>query len=438
MDWSSLPVLNVAVLIAASLMIGLSLVGVRPRFYIIKVILVSLGTSIVWEVLNFMHDISFLLPVVYIALIPILAVYLKLSWLQSTIAALLGVVYDLGFVELLQYNLFDLILSVSGIEEDGMIQLVLTLFVMLNNIFVSYIVYQNEPRLIQGDLFYLEKDEESQITAYRLHFVFSIVILVSINVFLYFSNVERDMFPPIYRVFVTFWSLFMCGLILFFLRAMIQHKMEQVQLYMDKQYQQDMLSFFAIIRSQRHDFNFHLNSIYGLITRQEYGACLDYIDEVVSTAQQVNELLPLKHPAISAMLNTQSGNAEGKGIKMHFRIMDDLKDMPCTVYDMNKVLGNLIQKAIEEVDEHIKEGRWVDVEITQEYGQISLKIANPTTLEEHQLGQMFTSGFSTKNTHEGIGLVGIEKIVTRYNGIIFPELTDRVLTMIVRIPLTQT
>ncbi|WP_217587152.1 sensor histidine kinase [Lentibacillus saliphilus] len=436
MEWSSIPFIHSSILFATSLILGLSLVGASLRYEIKKILILSVFASVAFEAFIVM-DVDFLVPIIYVGLIPFIIYFLKLPSLQGITAVMLGVTYHFAFVELLEYNLFDLIVSTSHVEYDVVIRFVMTLFVMMNNILVAITVFQNNPVLLRRDLFYPQDDKDEQIGTHKPQLMFSIVILLTMNVFLYYINVERAYFTTDFRIFVIFWSWFMCGLILFFLRMILVHKLEQAQIYMDKQYQKDMLSFFELIRSQRHDFNFHLNSIYGLIARKEYDACIEYIDEVVISAQHINELLPLKHPAVSAMLNTQSEAAESKGITIHFRILDDLKDMPCSVYDMNKILGNLIQNAIDEVDEHIKDNRQIEVEITQERGQLSIKVTNPTTLQADQLDQLFLSGYSTKASHEGIGLAGIEKIVSRYKGIIFPEIYGQAITMHVRLPLAE-
>ena len=128
--------------------------------------------------------------------------------------------------------------------------------------------------------------------------------------------------------------------------------MERIQYTLDKEYQKDILAFYTIIRSQRHDFNIHLNSIYGLINNHEYEESRNYIEEVAEEARQINALLPLHHPAIGAMLSTLNIIAMKKGISLKFHLQDDLEEMPCTIYESNKILGNLINNAIEEIEQN--------------------------------------------------------------------------------------
>src|SRR5699024_6560129 len=153
--------------------------------------------------------------------------------------------------------------------------------------------------------------------------------------------------------------------------------------------------------------------------------------------QQINELLPLSHPATSALLNTLRELGQSKGIALHFYIYDDLKEMPCSIYDTNKILGNLIQNAIDEVETGNMEERDIQVEIAKEKDQVVIRVKNPTLLTDEEIAQMFQSGYSTKQKHEGVGLAGVEKIISRYRGIVFPELDKHTITMNVRIPILE-
>lgn len=69
----------------------------------------------------------------------------------------------------------------------------------------------------------------------------------------------------------------------------------------------------------------------------------------------MNELLLLQQPAISALLNTEVEKAKRLGVHLRIQIYNDLKEILCSVYDMNKILGNVIQNAIEEVDVHVRQ-----------------------------------------------------------------------------------
>src|SRR5699024_11397036 len=132
------------------------------------------------------------------------------------------------------------------------------------------------------------------------------------------------------------------------------------------------------------------------------------------------------------MLYTYKELALQKGINIQFQIKDDLRTMPCNIYEMNKILGNLLQNAIEAVDSGT-----VEVTIAKRFDQIIVSVANQINLDHLKLEDMFSHGFSTKSTHEGIGLPTIQNIISKFNGVMYPEIIDDRLIMNVHIPLLQ-
>lgn len=434
MGYSFLSAIYFMVLLFTSLAIGFTLAGLRFQGHAGKLAAMSIlavGSAVLIQPVPLL---DYLVVPLYLAVLLAFCIFSKVPFLQAVLAVLLAVTYHLMFVQLFEQNLLGLLLEKSGTSQDAIIQTMNALFIAMNNIWISLVIHQKKPLLFPSELF--QRDHHANdFSSFRLHLYFSMLIFASLDVFLFCTYMERYAFTAAYRVFASVWSMLICALILYFLKKTFVHKLEREQIYMDQQYQSDLHAFFNLVRSQRHDFNLHLTSVYGLIQSGKYQAANTYIEDIVLKAQQVNELLPLAHPAASALLYAQSELAAQKGIDMHYQIRDDLRDMPCSVYHMNTILGNLIQNAIEETERQSGD-RVIEVEIYREYQQIAIKVTNPALVDDQQMEQMFIPGYSTKASHEGIGLSGIEKMIAGYEGIIYPVASEGRLSMHVRIPLT--
>ena len=439
MDWNLalhvISILSSAIAIYTSLLIGFSLVEITLAKIGKSTMYVSLSFGLLYYAAQLLLDTNLLLIALYAALIPVVVFILKVPFSQTILAILLALIYDLAIIKLFAHNLFDIALLSSDVSSDPVIQLALTLFVMMSNIFISLVVYRQSPVLFPKRWLFPLKDG-AQSNVYKFHLIFIVLILLSVILFLYYTYTELAFFTINYRIFVMFWTILTCFLLLFFSRNIVVHNIERIQFTLDKEYQKDLLSFYTIIRSQRHDFNIHLNSIYGLISNHKYEESRNYIESVVDEVRQINALLPLHHPAIGAMLSTVNIIAMQKGITLNFHLQDDLKDMPCTIYEANKILGNLINNAIEEVEQRKIENSVITIEISKEHDYIIFAITNETTMAEQQLQHMFDIGYSTKSVHEGIGLPTIADIIAQYGGVLFPVLSDGEITMNVRIPIT--
>ncbi|GKV68200.1 hypothetical protein NCCP2716_06980 [Sporosarcina sp. NCCP-2716] len=399
-----------------------------------KLLASAIAAAVIFAVFGNVTGVSLNSGIVYVLLIPFLIFFVKMPLLQAGFVLLAAWTYQLAVVDLVERNLFQLAIGQAGLQADRFIELVMELFILLNHLLAVMAAVRLKPVLIPAEVFRRASDGGEGASSYRNALGVSALLIVLMNLFLQYTVIERDFFSTAYRLFITGWAILMLAILLVFLKTFLEQKLTQEKFYLDQQYQQDLLSFFTVIRSQRHDFNFHLTSVYGLLKNKKYAEADAYIGEVVRQVQDVNELLPLAHPALSAMLNTQAEAAKRQDIAIHFSIFDDLRGIPVSVYDVNKILGNLIQNASEELTLLPPADRQLSVEISKEKRYYVIRVKNRTGAGDEQILHMFEPGFSTKGTHEGIGLAGVEKIVKAHYGMIYPELTDGWLTIHVRIP----
>lgn len=220
--------------------------------------------------------------------------------------------------------------------------------------------------------------------------------------------------------------------LLLFARRLTHSAVERIEALIDKQYQAELLNFMQIIRSQRHDFNFHLQAISGMLEGGRCRECQEYVQQMAKSTSVMNEVLPLRNPATSAMLNSFREIALQKQIRFDISIRNDLSRFPCSVYETNTIIGNLIQNAIDEVEKHPSR-RYIDLLILKRGGDIILKVTNPCSRTPDEFKDIFRPGYSTKPSHEGIGLTTVSRLAARYGGSVHLEFASGAVSFIVRI-----
>ena len=105
------------------------------------------------------------------------------------------------------------------------------------------------------------------------------------------------------------------------------------------------------LRAQRHDFLNHLQVVYSLIEMNEYTEASNYIEMVYGDIKRVNRVLKTSDAAINALLQAKELDCEDRGISVHMKISTRLDKLKVPSWEMCRVLGNLIDNAIDATKE---------------------------------------------------------------------------------------
>lgn len=245
---------------------------------------------------------------------------------------------------------------------------------------------------------------------------------------------ESDLLPSYAQVFALATALVFC-LCMSLLYALLQATQFRVETLLDRQFQQELESFMQVIRSQRHDFNFHVQALSGMLEAGRYDECHAYMQSLVKSVNHLNQVLPFHHPAVSAMFNAFQEMAFRSDIPMEIRIENDLSRLPCTVLEINTIMGNLLQNAIDETVQLPKSQRWIHVLVVKRGAKNVIKVSNPHHLTEEDFRHVFEAGHSTKKGHQGIGLTTVKRLVTRCHGTIHTEFGEGFVHFIVQLPI---
>lgn len=169
------------------------------------------------------------------------------------------------------------------------------------------------------------------------------------------------------------------------------------------------------LRAQRHDFRNHLQVIGGLLEMGEASDAAEYIDRVYGSVGALSAQLRTASPAVNALLRVKTAEAEKRGIPLSVIVRSAWEGLPAQGWEMCRVLGNLIDNAMDA----LKETEKPHVEVTLSESRQALIFAvenNGPEIPEEMREKIFQPGFTTKGGERGQGLAIVREIVAGYGG----------------------
>ncbi|MDE6751790.1 MAG: GHKL domain-containing protein [Eubacterium sp.] len=200
------------------------------------------------------------------------------------------------------------------------------------------------------------------------------------------------------------------------------------------QWQQESRDYMNIIRSQRHDFNLHLHAISGLVNSGEYEKCNEYVQKLVADANAVNDIMPVSDAVVGSMLYNMREEARRCGSDIIYHITYDMEDILCNGFECNKIIGNLLQNAIDALYTQEDKAYGIHLKIFKRRGNTVITTENRFTGDPDKIARVFEPGYSTKKNHDGIGLSMVLRTAERYGGRVYPEFEEDRIRFVVNIP----
>ena len=169
------------------------------------------------------------------------------------------------------------------------------------------------------------------------------------------------------------------------------------------------------LRAQRHDFMNHIQVIYSLTEMEDQTSALDYMDTLYQDLQKVSRALKTASPALNALISAKMADCEEQRIAFTADVRSDWNNSPVPAWEMCRVLGNLIDNAVEAVAEQ-KEPT-VTLRLWEDVRGCHFSVSNSgAPIPEELREKIFETGFSTKREGRGMGLHIVQDIVTRHGG----------------------
>ncbi len=239
-------------------------------------------------------------------------------------------------------------------------------------------------------------------------------ILIVPNILYYLNNSKNiDTSMVYFNVFAVLVLLILC-----FYNSIKSSELEvkSREVEFQKDYIKTLDDIIDGLRGFKHDFNNNVQAIGGYIALNDISGLKKYYQQLQSDTRRINNTLPLSkyvknNPALYGLLLSKLSFAELKDVQFIINIMDEYNIEKVKIYDLCKVLGILLDNALEAAFE--SSNKYVELSINKNsHNIIVIEIINSYAGELNK-DKIFENGYTTKSGHSGFGLWEVNKIISR-------------------------
>ncbi|MCM1127545.1 MAG: GHKL domain-containing protein [Lachnospiraceae bacterium] len=258
-----------------------------------------------------------------------------------------------------------------------------------------------------------------------------IIFLMTILVAYVLISIKSNIIIGIFDYIVITLSIFLIILLVSLWqnqKLINRHLNREKQL--DEMYGNALRELIVSIRQKQHDYKNQLIAIQSMLDSVNDAEALKlerkkYFDLLEDEERYVQLLSKNDEPLISGFLYTKINEAERIGIDVKPELMINKIDDIDIVGDVIKILGILIDNAVEALNSNdITEKK---MEIKVEYiKKIIIRVGNVSRyIPRSDSVRFFEKGFSTKGEMRGLGLANVMDIANRYRGNVSPINEER-------------
>lgn len=352
-------------------------------------------------------------------------VIFHLGPIKSTIAAVLGtMILALGEVvfSIIYIKLFGASIITSSSIIIRMIlpipQIVIALSIIY--LFNKYNLYLFNFKTIDRDS--LKTFESKRIKKISVLILILLVVLftqIALNIFVVnasFIMLKSIPLPKMGMISTVFLILGVTAMALL-IKQLFELTQKESQYYAQALYIDTLDELYTAVRSERHDIINHLQTIYGFSQLGYTEEVQDYINDLLGGNILSNEFINTGTPGLTALFYIKSGIARTNEIKFRVTVEKKIENLRISSYELNNILGNLINNAFDAVMQLENSQRDVNVYIGADDNKYIFTVSNYGHIDEDAKLKIMKKGFSTKKgEHAGLGLHICKNVVEKYDG----------------------
>lgn len=240
--------------------------------------------------------------------------------------------------------------------------------------------------------------------------------IIAIFIQSYIFSIYRNKFPAELIIITLFSLLIYFSISMYSLIRTNQLEQTEQELETEKLYNKTLTLLHDNIRCFKHDFNNIVQAIGGYVALNDMDGLKDYYKNLLTDCKLTNNLdglnpKTINNPSIYSLLTNKYYLASEKGITVTFDIFTDLSNIQFNIYEFTRILGILLDNAIEAANETNEKS--IHIEFRADPKKQLFIIENSCKDNNISISKIFEKGYSTKEHNSGIGLWKVHNILSK-------------------------
>ena len=332
--------------------------------------------------------------------------------IMSTIIAIVFPYFIMIGVCSILLNLYTIIFDITS-EIANTVPIYRISFSLISYLlmFIIYKLFKN----FNFNITLLQKSNNKNSIVLLINFIVGFIAIAAVS---YISTLYTDVLP----LGVTL-SFILILLVYFFVSFYSLSRTSKLELTTrnleeEKLYNKTLTILHDNIRAFKHDFNNIVQAIGGYVSSNDMSGLKKYYSQLLDDCQRVNNLNTLSpdvinNPAIYSLLASKYYKADELGIKINLEIFLDLNSINMKIYEFTRILGILLDNAIEATNEC--EEKVINVMIRKDNRanrQVAI-VENTYMQKDINIDKIFEKSYSTKPNNTGLGLWEVRQILKK-------------------------
>ncbi len=296
-------------------------------------------------------------------------------------------------------------------------------------IYASIYLLSKFIKLIKNEFTFFDQIDSYRKKLLIINLIFVIILIAAqFYLFIFYNNVLPLYVTVIGLVFLLAYSI----ISIYSIVKSVNFDITKRELEQSELHNKSLELLYNNVSSFKHDFSNIITALGGYIYTKNMDGLEAYYNRIVDECHINNNLSTLNpkiinNPAIYNILATKYYKADELGITINLQIFINLNDLKIDVYDFCRLLGILLDNAIEASAQCEEKVINIEIEDIRIRKYQSIIIENTYANKDVDISKISEKGFTSKTENvesHGIGLWQVSKIIKKYNNVILETTKD--------------